>query len=588
MMKKIIFLFSIYFINLTLEAQNLPKGLTEVEKQHLNSYYTNDSKIGNGFFYPPISKVRCAAEWEEIDALLVTWTSYQPVLKEIVRAAVEECKVIIVCTDSNSVKNYLTSGGVSLTNVKYLVAPFNSVWARDYSANSVYTNEVDSLLLVDWTYNRPRAKDDTLARSVSKFLNLPLYEMSQAPYKLVATGGNFMSDGMGNAFSSNLIIDENALGGLFNQNLTESDIDTLTKKFLGIKRYTKFTNLPYDDIHHIDMHMKLLNEETILVGEYPADSADGPQIEANIQYLLSNYNSVFGTPYKIVRIPMPPDNYNNRYPPDGYYLTFTNGVFVNKTFIYPTYYAKYDTVAQRIYEQQLPGYNVVGVNCSSTISASGAIHCITHSIASNDPLLIVHKPSEGNISYNPSPYINITAYIKHKSGIEKAYVVYKYFGIKDSVEMIPMGGQPDYYIGNIPLPMSTKYMIEVDYYITAKSNSGKIQNRPITAPNGFWSFVADVPGNIESFSDLNQIIVKDIYPNPASAITCISVYQNKYQFLKIELFDILGQKVYNIYEGEANAGNKNYFFDASMFKSGLYFVKFSSNNFSTTKKIIVK
>lgn len=54
------------------------------------------------------------------------------------------------------------------------------------------------------------------------------------------------------------------------------------KKFMGIERYAKMEKLPYDGIHHIDMHMKLLDEETLLVGEYPAGIANGPQIEANI------------------------------------------------------------------------------------------------------------------------------------------------------------------------------------------------------------------------------------------------------------------------------------------------------------------
>ena len=63
------------------------------------------------------------------------------------------------------------------------------------------------------------------------------------------------------------------------------------------------TVLTFDAIHHIDMHMKLLNEETLLVGEFPLNVSDGPQIEMNIQYIQDNFTSVYGTPYKIVRIP---------------------------------------------------------------------------------------------------------------------------------------------------------------------------------------------------------------------------------------------------------------------------------------------
>jgi hypothetical protein len=48
--------------------------------------------------------------------------------------------------------------------------------------------------------------------------------------------------------------------------------------------------LPYDNISHIDMHMKLLDEETLLVSRYPDGVADGPQINQNINYVLNNFN----------------------------------------------------------------------------------------------------------------------------------------------------------------------------------------------------------------------------------------------------------------------------------------------------------
>ena len=107
-----------------------------------------------------------------------------------------------------------------------------------------------------------------------------------------------MSDGFGTGFSSRLVVDENGPGGFFNPtSKTEAEIDTLMKQFMGIKTYVTMPVLPYDGIHHIDMHMKLLDEETLLVGEYPFGIADGPQIEQNISYIQQNFTSVFSTIY---------------------------------------------------------------------------------------------------------------------------------------------------------------------------------------------------------------------------------------------------------------------------------------------------
>ena len=109
-----------------------------------------------------------------------------------------------------------------------------------------------------------------------------------------------------------------------------TEIDTIMKHFMGIEPFIKMPTLPYDGIHHIDMHMKLLDEETILVGEYPQGVADGPQIEANINYIKNNYTSAFGTPYRFIRIQMPPDA-QGQYPDTwGDYRTYTNSIFINK------------------------------------------------------------------------------------------------------------------------------------------------------------------------------------------------------------------------------------------------------------------
>src|ERR1044071_4410847 len=110
-----------------------------------------------------------------------------------------------------------------------------------YGQNTCYTNDVDSLILVDWIYNRPRPKDDTIPRRVAAAFGVPLYETTQAPNDLVHTGGNFMSDGLGTAFSSELVLQENPAK-------TPAQIDSIMSEFMGIDRYVKMTTLPYDGI----------------------------------------------------------------------------------------------------------------------------------------------------------------------------------------------------------------------------------------------------------------------------------------------------------------------------------------------------
>lgn len=565
-------------VNLVLHSQDLPQYMTKSEKSLMPGYLQSISS--KGFTSPPTSPLRAPGEWEEIDALTITWTSYKPILKEIVKYAQQECRVIINCTDSNSVKTYLINNGITPVNVEYIETQFNSVWIRDYGAQSVYTNDVDSLILIDWIYNRPRPLDDVIPEKISQYLGLPLYQTTSAPYALINTGGNFFSDGFGTAFSSNLILDENP-------GISTSMVDSIIKAFMGINNFVHLTNLLYDGIHHIDMHMKLLDEETLLVGEYPQGVADGPQIEANLQYVLSNINSVFGTPFKVVKIPMPPDNtYSYKYPDQGgSYLTYTNGIFVNKTLLVPTYYQQYDTTGLRILRKNLPGYNVIGINCSATIPSGGAIHCITNSVASSDPLLISHQELDAMYGVKNNGYAE--ARIQHRSGIDEAWVYFRTDTLMawDSLSMFFTDT-----INNIwqsqAFPMGIGQTTRYDYFIKAKANSGKQQVRPITAPAGYWSFMV-YPGSVNN-PDKNDIKFNPAYPNPSKGITCIPIESNMNLNVEISIFDIYGRKIKNIHSGNIPKGKSNYFVNTMDFSSGTYIIKLSTVEIIRTQKLIVR
>ena len=177
---------------------------------------------------------RTMAEWEEVEYLVVTWAQYYEALTEIIRYGREECKVLVVCSDSVDVKMHLRAAGIPLKGVYYVEAPFNSIWIRDYGPNSVYIQADDSLKLIDWMYNRPRPYDDRITTELASHTGLSWYSTQNAPYDLVHTGGNFLIDGMGTAFSSKLILEENAVGGKYNvSQKSEADIDRIMKQEMG-------------------------------------------------------------------------------------------------------------------------------------------------------------------------------------------------------------------------------------------------------------------------------------------------------------------------------------------------------------------
>lgn len=576
-MKKIYsgFLFSLLFLNSFNAQEVLPKGLTQEEKLLLPNYKFTESKRTPA----PTSPVRTAAQWEEVEYLVLRWTTqYQNIQRQIVQAAVKECKVLIATTSEASVRNYLTNTGVDLTNVRFLNANTNSIWIRDYAANTVYSNDVGERALVDWIYNRPRPLDNTLPTSHAAYVGVPLYVTDTSPNDLVNTGGNFMSDGMGNAFASKLILDENKTGNSYGVSAkTEAQVDKIFKDYMGINSYRKMTVLPYDDIHHIDMHMKLLDEETILVSQYPDGVADGPQIKQNIDYIKNTFKTPFGNDYDIKWIPAPAST-TGAYPnTGGAYRTYTNAVIINKTILVPTYRPEVDEPALAIYRQLMPGYTVVGIDVDNSgedlISLSGAIHCITHTIGVADPLWITHSKVKSASSFT----VPIEAQIKHNSGISTAKVFWRESGDIGFQETSMTNPVESKWTTNLSLPTTSK---KIEYYIWAQANSGKSITRPIVAPDGYWTF--DV--SALSVEELNSKNIEGPFPNPANDKVQFNL-KNMTVDVNISIHNILGQK---LSEQKINNTNGAILLDLNPKWSGILLITLEGKFGKVTKKLIKK
>jgi agmatine deiminase len=562
----------------------LPHYMSDQEKLFLKTFAKNPHIYEGDDPNPPPGPVRTMAEWEQISALQITWTAQLPILRQIVDHAQEECLVYIICSDSNSVKTYLTNGGVPHTNVKFLITSFNSIWCRDYGPWTVYSGVVDTLRIVDWIYNRPsRPQDNASPVFVANYMGVPIHQTISSPNDLVNTGGNFMADGHGTAFASKLILTENQAGNPYGVSAkNETQINGIMSSYMGISRYIKMETLPYDEIHHIDMHIKLLDEETLLVSQYPAGVADGPQIEANLQYVLNNFQTCFGKPYKVIRIPAPPGP-NGQYPPSGDYRTYTNSVFVNKTVIVPTYALQYDTTALRIYREALPGYTVVGIDCNAIIPSLGAIHCITKEIGVSEPVFISH-PALRNTNNTTQPY-EVKAYIKTKSGVASA----RMFWSKDTTQgftQVNMTNIGDTFRANIPAqPLGTKLY----YYISATSVSGRTVTKPLPAPRGNIQFlVTNTVGVIQTGNNTpSSFALYQNFPNPFNPVTKIKFDVPKSSFVNLKIYDISGREVLTITSAQLNSGSYSYEWNASGFASGIYFYKLETKDFTNVKKMIL-
>ena len=79
--------------------------------------------------------------------------------------------------------------------------------------------------------------------------------------------------------------------------------------------------------------------------------------------------------------------------------------------------------------------------------------------------------------------------------------------------------------------------------------------------------------------------LKEPYPNPFNAITTISADLPMPARISVEVIDINGRIIKNLFTGELNAGTHQFNWDAENNSAGVYFVKMTWSEGTITRKV---
>lgn len=347
-------------------SQFLPHNLSDEERSRLDEIGINRTITD-----PPDSIVYAPAEFDSVAGIIFAWEAYSTLLTALIKEVAEEDTAWVVVdnsTEQNSVYNTLNNSNVNMDRVVFEVSPTNSVWMRDYGPWWIY-EPGNRRAIIDLTYNRPRPQDDAFPELFSESIGVNYYGLG-----LVEAGGNMLLDGKGAVILSDVIFD--ASQG-FDPNLNLDQLNQYFSDYYGVHKVIITPHLINDGTGHIDMFVKIINDTTIIVGDYENQSAGYPgnyDICNQVANQLANETNGDGRPFNIIRMPMPP--YSN-----GITYTYVNSLLVNNKVLVPIYgfsdsFAN-DTDVLSQYEEIIPGAQAIGFDCNQIIPANGAIHCIT-------------------------------------------------------------------------------------------------------------------------------------------------------------------------------------------------------------------
>lgn len=97
------------------------------------------------------------------------------------------------------------------------------------------------------------------------------------------------------------------------------------------------------------------------------------------------------------------------------------------------------------------------------------------------------------------------------------------------------------------------------------------------------NFVLSVPEN----NTLPNSVKINNFPNPFNSSTIIEYQLPQSDYISLNVFNSLGQKITNIFNGFKDAGNYKIHFNGSNLSSGVYFVTFKTNNSIFSHKILL-
>ena len=285
----------------------------------------------------------------------------------------DEIAYVVVAnqTTANSATSAFVAAGANMAKVVFIIQPNNSIWIRDYGPHFIFEN--GSLAVVDSHYYPERSADNFVPTLVAEgAFGVPSYHQG-----LYYSGGNFQAGPGRTGFCTALVNLDNPSSGGHDTAL----IRELHDAYQGIDTLHLMPQLPFsvDGTGHIDMWMYLVDEDTAIVSEFiPGSNATALSVTNNaVPYLEALGFEVFR-----------PQAWNV----GSTHFTYANAFRVNDRIFVPCYgtqlapggnsaYNTRDADALAKWQAAAgSGVEIVPIQCSSIIGASGAIHCIVKQV----------------------------------------------------------------------------------------------------------------------------------------------------------------------------------------------------------------
>jgi agmatine deiminase len=319
------------------------------------------------FGYTPIpgDVYAVPGEFEAAQALILAFADdaleLLPRYVELIEAGQREARVVVLYNSDAALAELqlgLSRAGVELLDVTFEHVPLDSAWIRDYGPVFALTKRGD-FRIIDTRYYGARMSDDVVPTTLGEAWG---FAVSRPP--LITEGGNLLSDGLGLCVVSDEVLARNNVWEI-------SELEDVYASYFGCGRVTVVPALAGEGTGHVDMLATITGPAEAIVGAY----RDGDDLE-NAERLDEAAALMLGAGFRVRRIPMPTNQ-------DGRFRSYTNALALNGVVFVPVYSddRRHEAEALRVFADAYPGRRIVPIDATDLIQWSGAVHCITLTVA---------------------------------------------------------------------------------------------------------------------------------------------------------------------------------------------------------------
>jgi agmatine/peptidylarginine deiminase len=363
---------------------------------------------------PSSCEVASPPEYSPSDGIMLRYSSstFASLTTNLVAALTgdpshDEIAYVVVSSSSQqtTATTQFTSAGADMSKVRFIIKPTETIWLRDYGPHFIWQG--GGRAIVDSHYYPTRANDNFIPTITGDdYFREPTYDIG-----LYYSGGNFQPGPDRSGFVTSLISTDNPAGLGFTTDL----IGELYQTYQGIDTLHILPRLPatVDGTGHIDMWMYLVDEDTVMISEFPAGShATAISVTNNAVPYMENLG------FEVHRIPARNCNYNSSTHAcpvvagnNATHYTYANAFRVNDRIFIPTYgqgdtdpdnpFPALDAQALAAWQQAAgPGVEIIGINSFQIIPQAGAIHCIVMQVpryTDSSPSSCMRTPKGGEL-----------------------------------------------------------------------------------------------------------------------------------------------------------------------------------------------